>query len=387
MGNSGTFSGIDSAQDVGGAPVLSTIITGNVVSENQGGGISVSASSQASQATYTIANNLIGADAAGTEASGNSGSGLVLTSVANASVLDNVILGNDQGLQLGQSGSAVLNDVIQGNWIGTDKSGQNTIGNYYGGLLLTNAIGVSIGGTGPGQGNVIANNNGNAIELDGGDHDPIEQNSIYNNLGQGILLKTHANDDAVAPTLSYEPGSGSNITLLGWVNGAPNQTYTVELFSDTTDRAAGFLEGPTFLTSETVTTDGSGLGSFSVPEPAGFYTATSTDASGNTSQFSTAAVTASQVSVTSTANPSTVGEAVTFIANLTNSASSVTPSGTVTFIIDGQAQPPVQIIISGNTSYAAFETSTLTAGSHSVSGCTTATSSRAPPPDHCRPRR
>ena len=81
---------------------------------------------------------------------------------------------------------------------------------------------------------MIANNNGNAIELDGGDHDPISQNSIDNNLGEGILLKSHANDSAVEPTLSYQPGAGSNITLLGFLSAAPNQTYTVELFSNTT---------------------------------------------------------------------------------------------------------------------------------------------------------
>ena len=51
-------------------------------------------------------------------------------------------------------------------------------------------------------------------------------------------------------------------------------------------------EGQTFVQDVTVTTDATGNGSFSVPEPAGFYTATATDPSGDTSAFSSIAATA-----------------------------------------------------------------------------------------------
>src|SRR5439155_21542534 len=74
---------------------------------------------------------------------------------------------------------------------------------------------------------------------------------------------------------------------------------------------------------------------------------------------------ASTTSVSSSKNPSTYGDAVTFTATVTNTATGATPTGTVQFVVDGQNfGSPVSI--SGNTN-SATGTSQTTATS-SVNG-------------------
>jgi uncharacterized repeat protein (TIGR01451 family) len=71
-------------------------------------------------------------------------------------------------------------------------------------------------------------------------------------------------------------------------------------------------------------------------------------------------------SVSSSLNPSTFGQSVTFTATVTpqNAINPFgTPTGTVTFTIDGVAQPPVAL----TGSQASFITSTLSGGNHPVS--------------------
>ena len=71
--------------------------------------------------------------------------------------------------------------------------------------------------------------------------------------------------------------------------------------------------------------------------------------------------------VSSSSNPSTVGQPVTFTAVVTAPSFQGTPTGTVTFTIDGQAQTPVTLALVGGSDQAQFTTSTLAAGSHTVS--------------------
>ncbi len=72
----------------------------------------------------------------------------------------------------------------------------------------------------------------------------------------------------------------------------------------------------------------------------------------------------SSVTISSSAPNSSVGQAVTFTATVKpNSPATTTPTGTVTFVIDGVAQPPVAVNAAG---VATLTTTTLTAGKHSV---------------------
>jgi CSLREA domain-containing protein len=363
--------GIDAAQDPGGAPLHSVIITNNVVSGNVEQGISATQIFQATPATYTIANNLVGTNAAGTAALGNGFYGIFLGYVNSSSILDNVISGTaGVGLRL----SNCVSDVVQGNLIGTDKTGQVSLGNTAGGIVLSDFIGTganTIGGTGPGQGNVIANNGGIGIEVTEGQQNQITHNSIFGNAGAGIYLGPAVGQPVPAPKLTFTPGAGSAGTLSGTLKASPNLAYTLEIFSNPSALPAGVEQGRTFVEDVTVDTDSSGKGTFTVTEPIGFYTATAIDPSGNTSPFSnavgSAAPAASQTAVSSSANPSTALQSVTFTAVVTAPSSQSTPTGTVTFTIDGHAEAPIQLTLVGASGDAAFSTSTLSAGSHTIS--------------------
>jgi hypothetical protein len=66
-----------------------------------------------------------------------------------------------------------------------------------------------------------------------------------------------------------------------------------------------------------------------------------------------------------TPNTSTVGQATALTAVVTT-AGTGTPSGSVTFTIDGHAQPPVNLTIAGGQDEATFSTTALTPGNHTI---------------------
>jgi hypothetical protein len=356
------------------ATSITTIISNNLVSGNDDG-IDVSMVT-GSQSAYTIANNLIGTNAAGTSALGNVGTGLALDSVDNATVQNNVISANYEGvvLQTAISSTELQHDVFLGNFIGTDKTGTVALGNTTTGIDIDTGSGITIGGPGPGQGNVIANNL-LGIVLTRGRQDQFIRNSIFDNTGEynvppGIVVASGANQSAVAPVLTFTPGTGSAGTLSGTLTSTPNTTYVVEVFSNPSAQAIGHVQGKTFIQDVSVKTDGTGKGTFSLTEPDAFYTATATDPNGNTSVFSNAAgvvgLAASTTTVTSSQNPSKLGQQVTFTAEVAAPEYQGTPTGTVTFFIDGQAQNPVPLTVVGGHDEAQFVTSALTAGPHTV---------------------
>src|SRR5262249_54223614 len=145
-----------------------------VVVSNNSGMLYGLPGSQQSLSKFTITNNLIGTNADGTAALGNTAGGLLLGSVQNATVQHNVVSANYTGIDLG--GPDTANDVVQGNLIGTDKTGLLPLGNLGWGIEVSDK-GSLIGGTGPGQGNVIAFNGGNGINDQGSQNDRFLRNS------------------------------------------------------------------------------------------------------------------------------------------------------------------------------------------------------------------
>ncbi len=348
-----------------------SIISGNVISGNNGFGMSI-AGAAGSPAAFTIADNLIGTDASGTKAVGGPDEvGLSISGVENATVQDNVISGNQNGVQLSTSTppGQLQHIVFLGNLIGTDKTGLQPIGNTEYGIEISGS-GMTIGGAGTGQGNVIAYNHFEGITILAGQQDQIIRNSIFGNGLAGIAVAHSGNQFAAAPAVTFTPGSGGNGTLSGTLTETPNTAYVVEVFSNPSAPAPGYEQGKTFVQDLTVNTDGSGKGTFSVNEPDSYYSVTARDPNGNTSSFSNAAgvgtLKTSVTSLVSSANPSTVGQQLTFTATVSAVSSSGTPTGTVTFIIDGQNQTPVTLALVGGSDQAQFTTSSLSAGSHTV---------------------
>ena len=282
----------------------------NVISGNVGGGVNLASSFSNDVFNNTIRGNYIGTDASGAARLGNGGGGIQINQ-ANNSVFDNVISANG-GDGVGVSG---LNVPVQGNRIGTDAGGTVALGNSDAGVHTYNA-GAKIGGTGAGEPNVIAYNgtssfSGHGVWVENGTGSSIRANSIHDNFGLGIALGTDGatpNDpgdadagpngfqnfpvlSTLTPTIAEAPEGG--LRIQGVLHSTPATTYDLDFFSNPAcvKFPKDYLEGTKYLGSGVVTTDGSGTGIVDVTVPIGIaagehVSATATDPSGNTSEFS-----------------------------------------------------------------------------------------------------
>jgi hypothetical protein len=358
--------GID-AQEAATATSISMTISDNAIA---GSGTEIGIrQTEGSQSAYTISDNLIGLNAAGTAALGKGEFGLDFSDVENATVQNNIISGVQIGarLQAGTPPSELQHDMFQGNVFGVDRTGKVPLGIGSYGIEIESGSGILIGGKGPGQGNVIVNCGYDGIHMVAGQQNQFTRNSIFNNGQKGILVNDETNVSAAAPGLKFTPGSGGTGTLSGTFYSLKNSTAVIEIFSNPTNQSG---EGLRFVQDLTVPTDGKNQGTFSLTLPNGFYTATTTSSIGETSEFSNVAgpsgLPATVTTVTSSANPSTVGQQVTFTAVVATPWFQGTPTGTVTFSIDGQPQSPAYLSLVGGQEEAQYVTSTLAAGLHSV---------------------
>jgi hypothetical protein len=159
----------------------------------------------------TVQGNFIGTDRTGTKPLGNAGDGLT---VASGSTIGGTVPG--AGNVIGANGGNGINaqvaggDVIEGNAIGTDFSGTIALGNTLSGVLLQ-APGDTVGGTVGGAANLIADNGGTGVTVEdsvitAGINNEVLSNSIYNNGGLGIDL----GGDGVTPNTPGGPHDGPN---------------------------------------------------------------------------------------------------------------------------------------------------------------------------------
>ncbi len=134
------FDGAQGNQTIGG-PAAGA---GNVVSGNAGQGISLQDFGTASN---FIQGNLIGLNAAGNAAVPNTGVGIELFFSANNNTIGgtapgagNVISGNsyDDGVLLQDNGAS--SNIVQGNFIGLDVTGNTAIPNAYSGLQVEMSV-------------------------------------------------------------------------------------------------------------------------------------------------------------------------------------------------------------------------------------------------------
>jgi parallel beta-helix repeat protein len=207
----------------------------------------------------------------------------------------NQITGNADAVSIGATGN-----VLQGNTI---------VSNTGMGVVVTTSN-TTIGGTASGSGNTIASNGRDGIDVTGATSvsNNISGNSIYSNGGLGIDLGANGTTKNDSGDADSGPNNLQNFPLLGAaivsrfgsvITGALNSTaggtFRLEFFS--TPPGTGTPEGRTYLGTTTVTTGGSGNAQFTVPTggtlgTGQLITATATDSSGNTSEFSAAVVAA-----------------------------------------------------------------------------------------------
>ena len=181
--------------------------------------------------------------------------------------------------------SDALRNEIKGNAIGTDFSGSIIAGNEYCGILIRTASNNNVvGGSGAGEGNLIAGNE-QGIRVQGTSRaNSFVQNELFCNSVAGIQLEgSGANDGLAAPTITT--------SVVDTIRGtATIQEGTVEVFvSDTTGCATAPCQGKTYLGTATID---AGEWELTVPYAGGVLlngledlTALTTDTDGNSSPF------------------------------------------------------------------------------------------------------
>jgi uncharacterized repeat protein (TIGR01451 family) len=163
----------------------------------------------------------------------------------------------------------------------------------------------------------------------------ILSNSIYANAGLGINFGSgptpnHApgtpgpNNYQNYPTLSLAQNNGVATTVNGTLFENPNTSYLIQFFTSPQPDPSGYGQGKTLLGSMNVQTDSQGNASFTTGlPPAGaagmFLSATATDPSGNTSEFSGAIAVQGEINLvlTGTATPNPVADGGTLTYTLT----------------------------------------------------------------------
>jgi hypothetical protein len=184
----------------------------NLIAGNGFNGISVSVTSS----NNLIQGNYIGTNVSGTQAIANAMYGIDIRSVGNqiggtTPAGRNVISGNENaGLHLTNN-----NNVVQGNLIGTNVSGTNRISNGGPGIEIAGSNN-QIGGTVAGARNLVSGNTSSGIVISGG-----------NNLVQGNYIGTDITGTVDLGNGSSPFGDGINIsgpnnTIGGTVAGARN---------------------------------------------------------------------------------------------------------------------------------------------------------------------
>lgn len=219
----------------------------------------------------------------------------------------NVISGNEaHGVSF--SGSLANGNQVQGNYIGTNSAGTAPVGNTLDGVRITGCNSNTIGGTAAGMGNTIAFNGGDGTFISTGTGNAIRANSIYSNGDLGIDLAPNGvtpNDtgdsDAVANNLQNFPvvtsanTNGTQVNIQGTLNSTADSTFDLDFYANSSCDGSGNGEGQTYIGSTSVMTNGSGDATFNVTfnvsvSTSQRVTATATDASGNTSEFSSCGV-------------------------------------------------------------------------------------------------
>ena len=268
----------------------------------------------------------------------------------------NVISGNAVEIEFD---SYAIDNLVVGNEIGTDITGAGPLpndddgvdieDNFASGQGIPETSGNTIGGTTAGAGNIIGYNDGAGVKVSGlgtaVTGNAILGNSIASNSGLGIDLVgqsgVDSNDPGDAdtgpnllqnyPFLDSSAYAGGKTTVQGSLGSAPNTTYRIEFFLNSSPDPSGCGQGETYIGYATATTDSSGRASFSfsmsTPDSTGEYlSATATDPAGNTSEFSsdlavgTTAANMADLSVTVTKdrNPVMVSQDLTYTITVKN---------------------------------------------------------------------
>jgi CSLREA domain-containing protein len=277
----------------------------NVISGNTKEGL------QLQSARNRVFGNIIGLDASGTVPLGNGPgfrgvivNGGSLNRIGGPGAGERNVISGNNGIGVWIIGNS---NSVQGNYIGTDITGTQPVGNSTEGVFVGPGSQNAIGGRNPGEGNRIAYNGASGVVV----FDPtslfngILSNEIFQNGRLGIDLASNGvtpNDPGDAdpgpnefqnfPLLTAVSTSGGSSTVGGTLNSEPNTTYLLQFFANDACDPSGFGEGQRLVLQRLITTDAAGNAAFSYTIGSGgpAFTATATDPVDNTSELSNCAV-------------------------------------------------------------------------------------------------
>ena len=249
---------------------VNAVIDGNVINHSSDEGIDVRASGA------TITGNLIGLEADGAGGAGNTDVGIAIfaggTTIGGDTPAErNVISMNWEAVEVNSS-----NNVIQGNYIGTDATGVLDRGNRIGdGIEIRSGTGNLVGGPNSGEGNLIAFNQLAGVDVTGGSSHTIIGNTIRSNGGLGIDLgvtgitvndpgdvDSGANDLLNFPVVTDAQEKDGTV-MVDFDLDVPAGNYRIELYTNPGGAdPSGNGEGEVYESATTITHGGTGSESF-----------------------------------------------------------------------------------------------------------------------------
>jgi hypothetical protein len=279
----------------------------NVISGNFNFGVEISSFAFAS--SNRVMGNYIGTDATGTQALGNQ-VGVVIDSAPDNTVggttvgARNIISGNGSaGVSI--SGSGGTGNKVMGNYIGTDKTGTLDLGNSQRGVSIFSSNN-TVGGTTVGARNIISNNGSGVIIV--ATRNRILSNSIYNNDKLGINLNG-GTEDGFGVTAN-DPGDGdtggNNLQNFPVLSSA-QKTGDKTTITGTLNSTASTTFTIQFFSSLSADPSGNGEGQKFLSQKS-----VTTDASGNASFTATTPVVLAGQVVSATATNESTGDTSEF---------------------------------------------------------------------------
>jgi hypothetical protein len=207
----GTNAGINNSGLTLSPGASGSTVKGLVINQFNGNGIFLNG-----VANNVIEGNFIGTDPTGTLDRGNFQTGVVALDADNNQIggttppSRNLISNGSFGVQT--AGLSGTGNLIQGNFIGTDITGTAPLGNGVGVLIFTSNN--TIGGLNSGSGNLIAFNTFTGVVISGNNPaatgNAILGNSIFSNGGLGIDLGVPPNEDTITPNDPGDVDTGAN---------------------------------------------------------------------------------------------------------------------------------------------------------------------------------
>lgn len=311
------FDGFD--VEAGPTTIRGLVLNGFKDSTSQSGGQAIGFFNVEGNTNNIVEGNFIGTNAAGTavDVNGpNNGDGVIIFGPASTGntiggttpAERNLISGNEeQGVEISASDS----NKVQGNLIGTAKTGISDLGNTQDGVRMNGSKNLVTNNVVAFNGDAATNHIDNGVEvLKSGTATPVGNRFLSNSIVQNQALGIDLNDTFTAPAADPEgreqdlkdPDTGPNnlqnfpaitaatstgttTTITGTLRSKPLKSFTVQLFSNTPLTN----QGKTFLGQVQVKTNRKGKAVFSflgtAVQQADAITATATGADG-TSEFS-----------------------------------------------------------------------------------------------------